>query len=217
VIESASASPSPLIANQNFNVNVVVRNRGISNAGQFAMAATFPPNNAYAAAIVPGLAAGQAITATLSASLSNTGFYSVAIIADLNNQVPEGPGEGNNGSFTFSYQVDKPIIRETSLTRDAGENVNLEGGGTQPDANWTGNELNAINGAKLGILQNVQYNQVHWDLISPSVVNQNTIPRTSMNQGTVIGVLTADGNRGVIRVDGIPGNQFQITVKVYQN
>lgn len=217
VIESASVSPSPIIANQNFNVNVVVRNRGISSAGQFAIAATFPPNNAYAATIIPGLAAGQAITATLSASLSNTGFYSVAIIADLNNQVPEGPGEGNNAAFTFSYQVDKPILRETNLERDQGQNVNLEGGGSQPDANWTGNGLDAINGAKLAVLQNVQYGQVHWDLISPSVVNQNSVPRTSMNAGTVIGVITADGNRGVIRVDDIPGNQLKITVKVYQN
>jgi ABC-type branched-subunit amino acid transport system substrate-binding protein len=217
VIESASASPSPIIANQNFNVNVVVRNRGISSAGQFAIAATFPPNNAYAAAIVPGLAAGQAITVTLSTSLSNTGFYSVTIIADLNNQVPEGPGEGNNGSFTFSYQVDRPILRETTQEREAGQNVNLEGSDTQPDANWTGNELNAVNGAKLGILQNVQYNQVHWDLISSNVVNQNSVPRSSMNAGTVIGVITADGNRGVIRVDDIPGNQLRITIKVYQD
>jgi ABC-type branched-subunit amino acid transport system substrate-binding protein len=217
IIEGASVSPSPIIANRNFNVNVIVRNRGISNAGQFAIAATFPPNNVYAAAIVPGLAAGQAITATLSASLSNTGFYSVAIIADLNNQVPEGPGEGNNASFTFSYLVDKPIIREASQERDQGQDVDLEGGPSPNDANWTGNELNAVNGTKLGILQNVQYSQVHWDLISPSVVNQDTIPRTSMNLNTVIGVLTADGNRGVIRIDGIPGNTLQVTFRVYEN
>lgn len=217
VIESATVSPSPIIANQNFNVNVVVRNRGFTDAGQFAIAATFPPNNVYSAAIIPGLGAGQAVTATLSASLSNTGFYSVVIIADLNNQVPEGPGEANNAAFTFSYQVDKPIIRETNLTRDAGDNINLEGDGGPADANWTGNELNALNGAKLGVLQNVQYSQVHWDLISPSTVTQNTVPRTAMNANTVIGVITADGNRGVIRVNDIPGNQFVITVRVYQN
>jgi ABC-type branched-subunit amino acid transport system substrate-binding protein len=217
IIESASAAPSPIIANQPFNVNVVVRNIGNSNAGQFAVAATFPPNNVYSAAIIPGLAAGQAITATLTGTLTNTGFYSVAIIADLNNQVPEGPGEANNAAFTFNYQVDKRLIREFSQERDQGQDIDLEGGPSTNDANWTGNEINALNGAKLGILQNVQYSQVHWDLISPSVVNQNVIPRTSMNLNTVIGVITADGNRGVIRVDGIPGNQLQITLKVYEN
>src|SRR5690606_24640307 len=55
IIERASASPSPIIANQPFNVYVVVRIIGNSNAGQFAVAATFPPNNVYSAAIIPGL------------------------------------------------------------------------------------------------------------------------------------------------------------------
>jgi hypothetical protein len=32
----------------------------------------------------------------------------------------------------------------------------------------------------------------------------------------MIGVITADGNRGVIRVDNIPGDQLQVTFRVYQ-
>lgn len=221
VIEAASSSPSPIIAGQNFSVNVVVRNQGNSNAGAFAIAATFPPNNLYASANIPGLAAGQAITATLSGTLNNTGFYSVIVVADLNNTVAEGPGEANNSAFSFTYSVDKPIIRQTTASLNSGDTLDLEGNAVQGDVNWNGSgsgaKLDALFGAKLGIINNVTLSSVHWDLINPSIVNQNSIPRTSMNSGTIIGVITADGNRGVLRVDDIPGDQLQVTLRVYQN
>lgn len=221
VIESATVSPSPIITDQNFNVNLVIRNRGISNAGRFAVAATFPPNNVYAATIVPNLAAGQAITATLNATLNNTGFYSVAIVVDLNNEVPEGPGEANNSSYTLSYSVDNPIIRQTTAALNSGDTLDLEGNAVQGDVNWNGSgasaKLDALFGATLGVIPNVSFNSVHWDLINPSIVNQSSIPRGSMNKDTIIGVITADGNRGVLRVDDIPGDQLQVTLRVYQN
>jgi ABC-type branched-subunit amino acid transport system substrate-binding protein len=221
VIESAAVSPSPIIAGQNFNVNVVVRNRGNSDAGRFAIAATFPPNNVYSAAVIQGLPAGQAITTTLNGTLSNTGFYSVIIVADLNNEVPEGPGEANNTAFTLSYAVDKPIIRQTTAALNPGDTLDLEGNGVQGDVNWNGTgpsaKLDALFGARLGIIDNVTLETVHWDLINPGIINQTTIPRTSMNQNTIIGVITADGNRGVLRVNDIPGDQLQVTLRVYQN
>ncbi|MBZ0301506.1 MAG: ABC transporter substrate-binding protein [Anaerolineae bacterium] len=221
VIESASVSPSPIIVGQNFSTNVVVRNRGNSNAGHFAIAATFPPNNVYTAADIPGLAAGQAVTTTLNGTLSNTGFYTVIIVADLNNEVAEGPGEGNNSAFTLSYGVDKPIIRQTTAALNPGDTLDLEGNGVQGDVNWNGSgsgaKLDALFGAKLGIIPNVTLETVHWDLINVGIINQSTISRTSMNQNTIIGVITADGNRGVLRVDNIPGDQLQVTLRVYQN
>lgn len=220
VIESAAAVPSPIIAGQNFNVNVVVRNRGNSNAGSFAIAATFPPNDVYSAATIPGLAAGQAITVSLSGTLTNTGVYSTVIVADLNNEVPEGPGEANNNTFTFSYTVERGIIRQTTAALDPGGTLDLEGNAVQGDVNWNGSgasaKLDALFGAQLGIIPNVTFDTVHWDLINPGIVNQTTIPRTSMNAGTIIGVITADGNRGVLRVDNIPGDQLQVTLRVYQ-
>ncbi len=221
IIESASVSPSPIIADQNFSVNLVIRNRGISNAGRFAVAATFPPNNAYAATVIPNLAAGQAITATLNATLSNTGFYSVVVVVDLNNEVPEGPGEANNSAYTLSYSVDRPILRQTTASLNSGDTLDLEGNSVQGDVNWNGSgssaKLDALFGARLGVISNVTFNSVHWDLINPTIITQTTIPRTSMNQNTVIGVITADGNRGVLRVDDIPGDQLQVTLRVYEN
>ena len=217
IIESASVIPSPIIAGQPFTVNVTVRNAGNSSAGSFAIAATFPPNDVYAAANVGGLAAGQATTATLTGTISNTGFYTVVIVADLNNQVPEGSGESNNQAFTFSYTVDRPVINQGSQTLNGGANLDLEGNGVQNDANWTGADLNTLGGARLGIINNANYATVHWDLINPSIITQGTIPGGSLNAGTVVGVITADGNRGVMRVDGRSGSQLTVTYRVYSN
>jgi hypothetical protein len=148
----------------------------------------------------------------------NTGFYSVVIVSDLNNDVQEGPGEGNN-NFNFSYVVNRPVIRQASQTLNPGDTIDLEGNAVQGDANWRGDasNLDAIFGAQLGIIANVDLNTVHWDLINPTIVNQTNIPRASLNPGTIVGIITADGNRGVMRVDSLNGNQLSLTFLVYQS
>ncbi len=217
-IAGAVAAPSPILVNQQFLVSVTIRNAGNVNAGQFAIAATFPPNNAYSAAVVPGLAAGQTTVATLSGVLSNTGCYAVTIVVDLNSEVNESEGENNN-FFNFNYCVNKPILRQGSQTLNPGDTIDLEGNALQGDANWDGSgaNLNALFSARLGIIPNVTLETVHWDLINPGTITQTTIPRTSLAPGMVIGIITADGNRGAMRVDDLPGNQIRVTFVVYQN
>ena len=217
IIESASVIPSPIIVGQPFTVTVTVRNIGNTNAGSFAIAATFPPNDVYASSTINGIAAGQAITTTLTGTLTNTGVYTVVIVADLNNQVPEGPGESNNSNFGFSYTVDKPVLNQGSQTLNGGATIDLESNAVQGDANWNGADLNAINGAQLGIINNANFTTIHWDLLNPSIINQSTIPGGSINPGTIIGIRTADGNRGVMRIDSRNGSQITVTFRVYQN
>jgi hypothetical protein len=197
---------------------VTVRNAGSVPSGQFAVAATFPPNNLFSSVFVPPLAPGQSTVANLTGTFSNTGAYSVVIVADLNNDVNEGPGENNN-LYTFNYFINKPILRQGSQTLNAGDTLDLEGNGVQGDVNWNGaaTELDALFGAKVAVIPNVTLDTVHWDLLNPTIVNQPNIMRTQMNAGTIIGVITADGNRGVIRVDDIPGSQIKVTFIVYQN
>jgi ABC-type branched-subunit amino acid transport system substrate-binding protein len=217
-IDSVAAVPQPIVPNQPFTVSVIVRNGGNTNAGPFSVGATFPPNNIFTSVAVPGLAAGQTTTVNLTGTLTSTGYYTTVITADLNNQVAEGIGEGNN-NFNFSYTVDRPIIRQTSQTLNAGDTLDLEGNGVQGDVNWNANggQLDALFGARLGIIPNVTLESLHWDLINPSIVNRTTIMRAGeMNAGLIIGVITADGNRGAIRIDDIPGNQFVITFRAYQ-
>lgn len=211
IIESASVSPSPIIAGQPFNVNVVVRNAGATNAGEFAIAATFPPNSAYAATIVPGLGAGQSTTATLTATLSNTGSYSVMIIADLNNQVP-----GEKQNLTFNYSVDRAITNQGSITLDSGATLDIDGDGIA-DVQWTGIDFLAVNGASIGVIPGVDYSAVHWDLINLGIINRVSIPRPEVNPGAVMGVANGVGSRAVIRINDYPGSQTSITYRSYPN
>ena len=219
IITAASSAPSPIIVNLPFTVNVTVQNIGALATGSFAVASTFPPNNIYSSAIVSPLAPGQATVVTLSGTFTNTGCYAVVLVADLNNEVGEGISGENNNLFNFNYCINKPILRQGSQTMNPGDTIDLEGNALQGDANWNlnGNQLDALFTARLGIIPGVTLETVHWDLINPSIINQTTILRSSLAPGTVIGVLTADGNRAAIRVDGLPGAQIQLTYVTYQN
>jgi len=217
-IDSVAVVPQPIVPNQPFTVSVIVRNGGNTNAGSFVVSATFPPNNIFSSVVVPALGVGQSTTVNLVGTLTSTGFYTTIITADSNNQVAEGLGEGNN-NFNFSYSVDRPILRQGNITLNPGDTLDLEGNGIQGDVNWNtnGNQLDALFNTKIGIISNVTLENIHWDLINPAIVNRTTVMRAGeLDAGFIIGVITADGNRGVIRVDDFPGNQFRLTFRVYQ-
>ncbi len=214
VIDAASGAPAPFIANQQFTVSVTVRNAGGGPAGQFAVAATFPPNNVFASAIIPGLAAGQSTLVNLTGTFTNTGFYSVVIVSDLNNEVPEG-NETNN-TFTYSYGINHAILRQGSQALNPGDTIDLEGNAIQGDANWDGSSLNAIFGAKIAVIPNVTVSTMHYDLIDPAIVNQTSIGSASLAAGTIVGIITADGNRAFMRIDSL-SSQLAVTFVVYQN
>jgi ABC-type branched-subunit amino acid transport system substrate-binding protein len=219
VIVSAASNPSPIVSGQQFTLNVAVRNNGNTRAGQFAVAATFPPDNAYAAGFIDSLDPGQTKTINLTATLNGSGNYSVVIVADLNNQIPEGAVGETNNNFTFSYAINdngSSTINSGSETLDAGEVLDLEDDGVLGDISWDGNALYGLSGTTLGII-NVNFSNINRGAIDPDDINENTISRTAMNAGTVIGVITADGNRGALRVDDIPGNQIRLTYVVYED
>lgn len=217
IIDSAVSSTNPILPNTPFTINVTVRNIGSMAAGQFALAATFPPNNIYSAAIVPGLAPGQTAVATLTGTFTNTGTYSVVIVADLNNDVNEGPAGEANNNYNFTYRIDRATLTQGTRTLNPGENFDFEGNALNVDVTWSADAtaLNINGSAQLGVIAGIDVSAVHYDLINPTIINQSSIPRTSLNPGVVVGVITADGNRGVLRVDNLPGNQLQFTYRVY--
>ncbi len=218
VIDAAVANPSPIVPGAPFNVSVTVRNSGSVPSPQFAIAATFPPNNVFASAIVGGLAPGQSVVANLTGTLTNTGTYSVVIVADLNNDIQEGSAGEANNNFGFTYTIDRQILIQSSRTLVAGESFDLEGNGVAADITWNAGAtaLDTLGSARLGIISGVNFSTVHYDLISTATVNLTSIARTSMGQNTIIGIITADGNRGVIRIDDLPGNQMILTYRVYR-
>ena len=155
---------------------------------------------------------------TLQSVLANTGFYSTSLLIDANNQVNEGPiGEANN-IYNLAYAVDLPLLRQGSQTLNLGDTLDLEGDAQQGDANWNdddGTRLQAIFGSRMGLLAGADINLVHWDLISDATVNRESIPRGELNPGTLIGIVTADGHRGAMRVDSVSDDQLVVTYKVY--
>lgn len=220
IIDGALTVPSPIVPGLLFNVSVTVRNAGNSPAGSFIIAGTFPPSNNVLQTVVPGLAPGQSVIVQLSGTMNNTGYYTTNLIADANNQVPEGiAGETNNG-YVLSYVIDRAVIRQAGQTLNIGDTIDLEGNAVQGDANWnntSGIRLEAINGSNVGIIPAVDLTTIHYDLINPSSINRPEIPRSEIATGTLIGIITADGNRGVMRVDAVSDSQLVVTFKVYSN
>ena len=222
-----SAVPSSMTQGVLTSVNVTVANIGGADAGGFAIAASFPPDNAYASANVAGLPMGAQQIVILPVTLSgSTGNYSVTIVADLNNEVNEGDsGEANNHNFSFSYKVDKQLILINNTSLAAGASVDLEGNvGPINDIQYTGAGLNTINVCTvntdcIGLLSpGLNWDTSYYDAISSgNGINATFIANAALTPGTILGVLTAEGRRAVVRVDAIsPGISITLTYRVYQ-
>ncbi len=219
LIDSITLSPLPILPGNPFTANVIIRNQGNTAAGPFAVGGTFPPNNVLASAVVGGLPAGQSIAVTLQGQLTNTGFYTTSVLVDINNQVPEGVlGELNN-TYNVNYVVDELILAQGSQALNLGDTIDVEDDAVQGDANWNGDggvALDAIFGARLGVLPVSDLSQVHWDLINPSFINRESIPRGELVPGMILGMLTADGRRAALRVDGVSDTQISLTYRTYR-
>jgi hypothetical protein len=113
----------------------------------------------------------------------------------------------------------------------------------QDDVMWDGNMLTAVGSTRLGIIQpgnngfdwlNTgidEANQIYWNMTNPDVVSriqydlidpntvitQPQIDRASLTPGTLLGVITAEGRRSIVRLDELPeSNQLDLTYLVYQ-
>lgn len=216
-----SASPSRLTLGKEFTVTVTVLNQGSLPAGAFAVAATFEPSGKYAGVNISSLGAGQQINVQLKQTISgDTGSQSVKIIADLNNQVDEGAnGEANNSNYTYTYIADKEIDNSGTLTLNnvpAGT-LDLEGTGTN-DVTWDsgGTELKASPGAGMYIITGYSsLSDIHYDVIDESLATTTTL-NVSLLPSAMIGIKTADGNLGVMKVtDVTSGGTITLSYRVY--
>jgi hypothetical protein len=178
--------------------------------------ASFEPGAVFSSNVVPNIAPGATVTVPLSAAVVGTGEFMVNVVADISNQVNEGTtdGEGNNIYF-LTYRVDYPVIAQASLLPvAAGSLIDLYGG--VGDLSWTGTGLNVVNGALIGVLTGVTFEAANYDAISPALVNNNVgLTDAQIFPGVIIGVITAEGQRAVIRIESRAGTSLNISYRVY--
>jgi ABC-type branched-subunit amino acid transport system substrate-binding protein len=217
VLISAAMNPAIPQPGVPFTLNVTIRNQGGANAGEFAVAAAFKPGEVFASSVVPGLPAGQQTSLNLSATVNGTiAEARVAIVMDLNNQVDEGPGGEANNKPEFVYRVDRNKIAQGTATIPSGSNADFQGG--NPDVNYDGTKIAPINGATLGLLTGVQMTQIHYDFLSPDKINNGVgIAIADLVPGAVIGIYTAEGKRGALRVVQPAGGTLVLEFFIYDS
>lgn len=214
VITAVAYSPVQVEPSCPFTATISITNQGGANAGSFAVATTFVPSDAstFTGTNLGGLAVGASTTAGLTQTINYTAYVpSLAYVVDLNGEVPEGAGENNN-EFTAAFKVDKPAQVQTTLTINSGSSVDLFGG--TPDLSWDGTTLTMLNSGKLGAFISETYDMVHYDQVStvaiaPSIANPQP--------NTILGILTAEGAKGVLRVDTVSGGSITLTYRVYND
>jgi hypothetical protein len=214
VMVSATMNPPVPQPGVPLTLSVIIKNQGSADAGQFAVATSFKPGEVYTAQVVPGLPAGQQAQVNLSNTVNGTGIFTIAIVLDLNSQVDEGPNGEANNKPEFSYRVDRNRIAQGNVNIPPGNSVDFQGG--TPDVSYDGTKLVPLNGAKLGLLPGVQMAQIYWDFLSPDKIANNVgIAQADLVPGAVIGIYTAEGKRGAVRVSGYAGSTLQLEYFVY--
>ena len=215
VIDAVALSPSQPIPNRPFTATVTVRNAGGGATGRFAVAATWEPGAVYTSAFVEGLAGGQSVPVQLSGTLIGTGVFQVAVVTDLNNEVAE-LNEGNN-LFNVSYRVDYPLLAN-QVNIQLGPNTQWDMFGGTPDFFWDGYNIAMLNGAQIGMLSGVAYENVHYDMLTPAVINNATgVGTDKVQPGVVFGMTIPEGRRAVIRVDNRSGETVWLSYRVYND
>jgi hypothetical protein len=138
----------------------------------------------------------------------------VAVVADLNKDVPDI--NRNNNNYNITYRVDYPILKS-----DNGKQLNVNDSlGLDPgkDLLWDGTNIEMQNGAQIGQLSGVTYENVHYDMLSPALVSYNTVGfgADKVKAGALFAVITADGHRAVLRVDNVQsGGSLWVTYRSY--
>ncbi|PJF45073.1 MAG: hypothetical protein CUN55_00615 [Phototrophicales bacterium] len=212
IITNVTISPSNPQPSSPITATVTIKNQGLSNAGPFAVATSFRPGEVYTAQNVAGLPAGQTITVTLTNTVVQTGYVpDLAIIVDLNNQVAEGTAGESNNIFTVAYKVDRPVVVEATATLVGTQSIDFYGGTT--DLTWDGSSFNMNSGALIGQLTGVDYLTSHYDQVASAATATSF---ANPQPAQIFAIITAEGNRGILRVDNRNGATIVITYRIYQ-
>ncbi len=208
VIQAASVDPNPIRIGQQFTISVTVGNQGNTDASNFSVAVTLPPDDLFLSANLTGLGAGQSTTVNLSGTINDEGSYSAIIVADLNNTVAEGDGENNNRTFNFSYSV-QGLSDEGTITLNDDQELEFEDGFA---IRWDDPDIEGEDGTRVGILSGTSFGNVQEDQVNSSSANQDSV---EPDEEDIIAILGSDGERAIARVQDIDDNRITLRYKVF--
>jgi len=83
---------------------------------------------------------------------------------------------------------------------------------------WDGANIAMQNGAQIGQLSGVTYENAHYDMLSPSLVTYNGtgFGADKVKAGALFAVITSEGHRAVLRVDNVQaGGNLWVTYRTY--
>jgi hypothetical protein len=211
---SASLNPPVPAPGQQFTLSAIIRNAGSADAGPFAVAITFQPGNVYTAVNVPGLPAGQQTTVNLVATIAESTVRSEPIVLDLNQQVAEGPGEGNNTN-PFAYRIDRPFFTQGTSELAPGSGADFDGDAV-PDFNHPGGSVTPSGSSALNVIGQ-PLDQIHYGLVSSNIsgVPNGSNAIANPGVGTVIAIRTSTGRFGVIRINEYAGANIRFEYRIY--
>lgn len=213
-IEGIVLNPPQIAPGQPFTLQVTVRNLGTVAAGSFSVAMILQPGNTTITAGSTGLGAGQSAIVTLSGTVQSTGVYTTSLTVDATNSVLES--NENNNIFPLTYTADRPIMSRIDFVQlPVGTAYDLAGG--TADLIWTGAQIEGQNNARFGVIYAGSYEAIDYAAIDPNVVINYILPANMIGTGSMIGFITAEGRRGVMRVDTLAGNLLTISYRVYSN
>ncbi|NDJ74702.1 MAG: ABC transporter substrate-binding protein, partial [Chloroflexi bacterium] len=211
-ITQVQLNPTQPIPGQVFTATVTVRNNGGGAAGAFVVQGVFQPGPVIAVANIEGLAAGAEIQAQLTGTLANSGQWTASIVADETKVVLESNEENN--TYNLSYLADYPIVaNQTNQQITANTEWDLYGGTN--DIVWDGFNIGMVNGAKIAVLSGFTYENSHYELINPAQITQTGLTTEQVTSGAIFGIITAEGQRAIMRVDNRQDSTIFVSYRVY--
>lgn len=189
-----------------FSIKLEIRNGGQADAGLFGIAAQFDSGH-FAYAAISSLAAGAGAQVTISSPGDKaTGFHKLSLALDVDQQL--GP-MSKASAAEITYKVDRPILAQSAIKIEQYTNVDLHGGA--PDIALEPSGLAALGKAAIGLLA-MPMSAVHYDAVE---VSEKTISASELKPGALIGVLTAEGRRAVLRVLSYDRGLLEVQYLVY--
>lgn len=193
---------------QPFRVALTLKNEGDTDAGVFSVASVLN-SGFFAFATVQRLGAGASGTVTLAIpGEESTGHFDSTLIVDVERQLvmPE-----QDRIATLAYSIDQPYIAQSETRIEPFVNVDLHGG--QADLAFNESQLVALGGAHVQLLADVAISDLHFDMLKD--VSGDAIPSGALQPGAIIGLHTAEGRRGWLRIVERTGDALRLQYAVY--